>query len=59
MMNTLLSDMFGKNVYAYLDDVIIYSKDPEFHFRTLEVVLSRLKNAGLKGVNPLRSASRS
>ncbi len=48
MMNTLLSDMLGKNVYAYLDDVIIYSKDPEFHFRTLEEALLRLKKAGLK-----------
>ncbi len=44
MMNTISSDMLGKIVYAYLDDVIIYSKDPEFHFRTLEAVLSRLKN---------------
>ncbi len=35
-------------VYAYLDDVIIYNKDPESHFRTLEEVLSRLKNAGFK-----------
>ncbi len=62
MMNTLLSDMLGKNVYAYLDDVIIYNKDPESHFRTLEEVLSRLKNAGLKAklsVNFLRNASRS
>ena len=48
MMNTLLSDLLGRGVYAYLDDVIIYSKDPESHFQTLENVLSRLKNAGLK-----------
>ncbi len=48
MMNTLLSDMLGKNVYAYLDDLIIYNKDPESHFRTLEEVLLRLKNGGLK-----------
>ena len=48
MMNTLLSDLLGKNVYAYLDDVIIYNKDPDSHFETLEKVLSRLKSAGLK-----------
>ncbi len=47
-MNTLLSDMLGRNVYVYLNDVIIYNKYPESHFRTLEEVLSRLKNAGLK-----------
>ncbi len=39
MMNTLLFDMLGRNVYAYLDDVVIYNKDPESHFRTLEEVL--------------------
>ena len=48
MMNTLLSDVLGKNVYAYLDDVIIYNKDPKSHFRTLETVLRKFKEAGLK-----------
>ncbi len=44
----LLSDLQGRNVYAYLDDLIIYNRDPESHFKTLEEVLLRLKNAGLK-----------
>ncbi len=46
--NTLLSDLRGKNVYACLDGVIVYNKIPEPHFKTLEVVLSRLKNAGIR-----------
>ncbi len=48
MMNTIMSDLIGKNVYAYLDDVIIFNKDPESHFTTLMEVFVRLKNAGLK-----------
>ncbi len=48
MMNTILSDLIGKNVYAYLDDVIIFNKDPESHFTTRMEVFERLKNAGLK-----------
>ena len=48
MMNTLLAGLLGKNVYAYLDDVIVYNRDPKSHFETLEKVLSRLKSTGLK-----------
>ncbi len=48
MMNTILFDLTGKNVYAYLDDVIIFNKDPETHFGNLMEVFVRLKNAGLK-----------
>ncbi len=47
MMNTILSDLIGKNVYAYLDDVIKFNKDPESHFTTLMRVFVRLKKAKL------------
>ena len=40
--------MIGKNVYAYLDDLIIFSKDVTSHFTNLEAVLLRLREAGLK-----------
>ena len=36
------------NVFVYLDDVIIFSKDKESHFKTLTEVLERLNEAGLK-----------
>ena len=40
--------MLGKNVHAYLDDVIVCNTDPESHFKSLEVVLLKLIEAGLK-----------
>ncbi len=48
MMNMILSDFLDKNVYAYLDEVIIFNKDSKSYFDTLVQVLLRLKNAGLK-----------
>ncbi len=48
MINTLLSDLTGKDVYAYLDDLIIYSKDGDSHLAKLEAVLLKLREAGLK-----------
>ncbi len=48
MINTVFSDMLGTHVFAYLDDVIICNKDPESHFATLEAVLLKLKESGLK-----------
>ena len=46
----LMFEILGnlKNVSVYLDDVIIFSKDIKSHFETLEIVLQRLRNAGLK-----------
>ena len=37
-----------KNVYIYLDDVIIFSTDLESHLATLEEVFKCLQKAGLK-----------
>ncbi len=48
MMNTLFSDLIGKGVYAYLDDLIICSKDGDSHLAKLEAVLIKLREAGLK-----------
>ncbi len=48
MINTLFSDMLGNHVFAYLDDVLICKKYSESHFATLEAVLLKLKEAGLK-----------
>ncbi len=38
MINTLFSDLIGKGVYAYLDDLIICSKDGDSHQAKLETV---------------------
>ena len=36
-----------EDVYAYLDDFLVYSKDEESHFRTLKTIFQRLKDNGL------------
>ncbi len=48
MINTLFSDLIGKGVYTYLDDLIICSKDGDSHLAKLEAVLLKLREAGLK-----------
>ncbi len=48
LMNTLLGDLLGKDFFAYLDDLIICSKDADSHFASLEDALDKLRTAGLK-----------
>ncbi len=48
MINTLFSDLIGEGVYAYLDDLIICSKDGDSHLAKLEAVLLKFREAGLK-----------
>ncbi len=43
MIKTLFSDMLGKDVYAYLDDFIICSKNGDNHLANLEAVLFVVK----------------
>ncbi len=40
--------MLGNHVFACLDDGVICNKNPESHCATLEAVLLKLKEAGLK-----------
>ncbi len=47
-MNTLLGDLLEKDVIAYFDDLIICFKDADNHFASLEVVLDKLRTAGLE-----------
>ncbi len=47
MINTLFVDILGKDVYAYLDDLIICSKNGNSHLADLEAIL-KLKEAGSK-----------
>ncbi len=48
MINTLFSDLISKGVNAYLDDLIICSKDGDSNLAKLEAVLLKLREAGLK-----------
>ncbi|CUA73551.1 Transposon Tf2-11 polyprotein [Rhizoctonia solani] len=46
-MNDLFQDMIDVNIIVYLDDILIYSKDPTTHEETVKEVLQRLRDAHL------------
>ncbi len=48
MINSIFTYLLGKTVFAYLDDIIIGSKDQESHLESLKLVLQKLEEAGLK-----------
>ena len=45
LMNSVLFGLLGKNVFCYLDDIIIASKASQEHFSILSQVLSRFESA--------------
>ncbi len=47
MVNTLFAGVIGNGLFVYRDDFIVVSKDSESHFRNLDFVFSRLREAGL------------
>ena len=48
LVDKILSDLIGRGVYAYIDDILRYTETLEEHLRILREVLERLKVAGLK-----------
>ena len=48
LMNKVLNGIQNKFTFAYLDDIIIFSKTFEEHLEHVETVFSRLREAGLK-----------
>eukprot|EP00775_Hariotina_reticulata_P002258 gene2258-2570_t len=42
-MNQIFSDLIGKCVFVYLDDILVFSATPEEHMQHLEAVLNRLQ----------------
>ena len=44
----ILASLIGRGVYIFIDDILIYTETEEEHFRILDQVLSRLREAGLK-----------
>jgi hypothetical protein len=44
----VLSNLIGKKVYIYIDDILIFTETKEEHLDLLDQVLARLKGAGLK-----------
>ena len=47
-MYLVLGKFYGKFVFVYLDNIIIYSKSKEEHVQHLHEVLTELRKAGLK-----------
>jgi hypothetical protein len=46
-MNNVLAEFVGKFVMVFIDDIIVYSKNEEEHQRHVELVLTKLREAGL------------
>ena len=42
LVNDVLRDMINKSVFVYLDDILIFSKDPQEHGKHVRAVLKRL-----------------
>ena len=49
LMNKVFDKEWGVYVLVYLDDILVFSKDAESHFKHLETVLGRMKEAKLYG----------
>ncbi len=47
-MDNIFGDLLGNSVYIYLDYIIIASKDMTSHMDTLQKVLKKLQEVGLK-----------
>ena len=48
LMNRIFADRLDKDILVYLDDIIIFSESYEEDLATLQLVLTRLRQAGLK-----------
>ena len=47
-IDKILKGLVGKNVFVYIDDILILSENPEDHIKTLRELFSKLMRAGLK-----------
>ena len=48
IVNNILGDLKGQNVWCYMDDASVGSMSPEQHLEDLKIVLKRLREAGAK-----------
>ncbi len=48
LISDIFAGMLGKNVFVYLDDIIVASKDLDTHLDNLKLVFQKLQEAGLK-----------
>ena len=48
LMNNIFRDRVGRDLFVYLDDIIVYSPDLDSHIRSLHEVFGRIESASLK-----------
>ena len=48
LIDKVLAGHLGRGIYAYIDDILIYSRNREEHIALIKEVLERLRAAGLK-----------
>ncbi len=48
MLNTFFSGVFGKNLFVYLDDLIVVYKDLDSYLQQLSLVFQKVTQASLK-----------
>jgi len=48
MIDDVLREHIGKICYVYIDDIIVFSKDYESHWRNLRAVFEKLRQAKLQ-----------
>ncbi len=48
MVNSLFSGLIGNDMFCYLDDLIIVSKGLDSHLQKLDLVFTKLEEAGLQ-----------
>ncbi len=48
MVNSLFPGLIGNGMFCYLDDLIIVSKDLQSHLHKLDLVFTKIEEAGLK-----------
>lgn len=47
VFDTILNGIIGKFAFVYLDDIVVYSKTKEDHISHLNMIMERLKEAGI------------
>lgn len=48
MISIAFADLIGKILFVYVDDLVIFAKDPEEHLERLQITFQRLRDAHLK-----------
>lgn len=56
LVNTVFTDLIGKKVEAYIDDIVVKTSESQNHIQDLQVVLDRVLKYNMK-LNPMKCSS--